>query len=461
MTNAVQSLGGQFVAQGSRDTATYQAVSYAHATPEVVSLLADTALAPLFAADEVEAQRDAAVWDARELKAKPEVYLPELLHEVAWHRNTLGNPLVCSETQLRSLTPDALARFHADWYGPSRIVIAGVGVPHDAFVRDVERALEPHADFLRRSQAVSAPPVEPPAPVASTSGSSSARRTQSRPLSTSAGVLATAVDGFVNALGGVPISRPGTTPYAPTTSVSELATRRAVYTGGVRYEQAADVDFNRLYVAFEGLAISDPDLYALATLHTLLGGGGSFSAGGPGKGMYSRLYTAVLNQYHGVDHCQAVHQCYLDSGIFGIHIATTDAFLPRAARLVSQQLASTLKSGAGGGIGDRELQRAKNQLRSHLVRPCARCTRLTPQLFSLENRQVQVEDLGRQVLQLGRREPDEEMCGKIDAVSLADVRRVAERVLTNSPPTVLAHGRLAGLGDVTSILRQHGLGLQR
>ena len=74
---------------------------------------------------------------------------------------------------------------------------------------------------------------------------------------------------------------------------------------------------------------------------------------------------------------------------------------------------------------------------------------------------MQVEDLGRQVLQLGRREPDEEMCGKIDAVSLADVRRVAERVLTNSPPTVLAHGRLAGLGDVTSILRQHGLGLQR
>ena len=29
----------------------------------------------------------------------------------------------------------------------------------------------------------------------------------------------------------------------------------------------------------------------------LMGGGGSFSAGGPGKGMFSRLYLNVLNRY--------------------------------------------------------------------------------------------------------------------------------------------------------------------
>jgi len=28
-----------------------------------------------------------------------------------------------------------------------------------------------------------------------------------------------------------------------------------------------------------------------------MGGGGSFSAGGPGKGMYTRLYTHVLNRF--------------------------------------------------------------------------------------------------------------------------------------------------------------------
>jgi processing peptidase subunit alpha len=29
----------------------------------------------------------------------------------------------------------------------------------------------------------------------------------------------------------------------------------------------------------------------------MMGGGGSFSAGGPGKGMYTRLYLNVLNRY--------------------------------------------------------------------------------------------------------------------------------------------------------------------
>jgi processing peptidase subunit alpha len=49
-------------------------------------------------------------------------------------------------------------------------------------------------------------------------------------------------------------------------------------------------------------------------MQMLLGGGGSFSAGGPGKGMYSRLYTNVLNQYYRVDYCAGFHHCYADSG---------------------------------------------------------------------------------------------------------------------------------------------------
>lgn len=38
------------------------------------------------------------------------------------------------------------------------------------------------------------------------------------------------------------------------------------------------------------------------------------SAGGPGKGMYSRLYTNVLNQHHAVDYCAGFHHCYADTG---------------------------------------------------------------------------------------------------------------------------------------------------
>lgn len=35
----------------------------------------------------------------------------------------------------------------------------------------------------------------------------------------------------------------------------------------------------------------------LCVLNTMMGGGASFSAGGPGKGMYTRLYQNILNRY--------------------------------------------------------------------------------------------------------------------------------------------------------------------
>lgn len=40
-----------------------------------------------------------------------------------------------------------------------------------------------------------------------------------------------------------------------------------------------------------------PFVVPMTTLKILLGGGDSFSAGGPGKGMYSRLYREVLNRW--------------------------------------------------------------------------------------------------------------------------------------------------------------------
>jgi len=38
------------------------------------------------------------------------------------------------------------------------------------------------------------------------------------------------------------------------------------------------------------------DFIGTCVLSMMMGGGGSFSAGGPGKGMYTRLYTSVLSR---------------------------------------------------------------------------------------------------------------------------------------------------------------------
>jgi len=52
---------------------------------------------------------------------------------------------------------------------------------------------------------------------------------------------------------------------------------------------------------------------------TLMGGAGSFSAGGTGKGMYYRLYLRVLNEYRQVQSFSAFNSMYNDNGRFGNH----------------------------------------------------------------------------------------------------------------------------------------------
>jgi processing peptidase subunit alpha len=62
------------------------------------------------------------------------------------------------------------------------------------------------------------------------------------------------------------------------------------YIGGERRLEVNDTDLSSVAVAFEVGGWHDDDLVPVCVLHTLLGGGDAFSAGGPGKGMYSRLY---------------------------------------------------------------------------------------------------------------------------------------------------------------------------
>lgn len=69
-------------------------------------------------------------------------------------------------------------------------------------------------------------------------------------------------------------------------------------------------------IAMESSSYLDDDFFAFAVLNSLMGGGGSFSAGGPGKGMYTHLYRDVLSRHHWVYWAMAQNHAYADSGIF-------------------------------------------------------------------------------------------------------------------------------------------------
>jgi processing peptidase subunit alpha len=197
-----------------------------------------------------------------------------------------------------------------------------------------------------------------------------------------------------------------------------------VYRGGEdRCQQPSSQDgFIRVALGLEVGGWHSDDLVATCVLQTLLGGGNSFSAGGPGKGMYSRLYRQVLNRYGWAESAEAFTAFHSESGLWGISGST----VPHKARDMIQVFAEHLARLAVEQVSDEELDRARNMLKCNV-------------LTQLESRLVLFEDLGRQVLTYGQREDMHTTCEKIDAVTKEDLKQLALRALSQ-PPTLASVG---------------------
>lgn len=355
-------LGGQIMASASRETIMYQSSHFDRASPLALSLISETVLDPAFLDEELELQRDAARYEIREMKTKPEMILPEVLHEVAYGRRGLGSPLLCPEDRIDLVTGDLLRQCTANWFRPERMVIAGAGIQHEQLVELTEK-------YFASLKVTTAP-------------SSSPR------LSTSSPLPPHLLPGSQPSL-GKSLTRAASYLY-PNSSVDTPSALNpgTHYVGGVQHIPSLTQEFDHLYLAFEGVGIHDDDIYALATMQVLLGGGGSFSAGGPGKGMYSRLYTHILNHFPQVDHCASFHHIYSDSSLFGLFASFVPDVPKQRGNSPAQilpHLAHQLSLLIYQNVPEVELERAKNQLKSSLM-------------MALESRAVEVEDLGRQVI---------------------------------------------------------------
>lgn len=238
----------------SRESIMYQSSHFHQATPLALSLISDTVLNPSFHSEEIEAQRDAAFYEIREIQSKPEMILPEILHNVAYGEQELGNPLLCPEDRINRIDELTLRNSMDEWYRPERMVIAGAGMQHEELVELTDK-------FFSSLKS----------PVASQSTISRTNASASIPthlLNTPTPSVAKSLTRAASYLFPNTVASP-TIPKSPTST----------YTGGHRFVHDPKAEFNHLYVAYEGVGIHDDDIYALATIQVLLGGGGSFSAG--------------------------------------------------------------------------------------------------------------------------------------------------------------------------------------
>jgi len=458
MQTATSALGGQIYCAASREAIAYQSTHFQQATPLAVSLIADTVTNAQFTPGEVEAQREAARYEIREFKSKVETYLPEVVHHVAYNGQTIGNPLLPPEERIDGIDTKLLLDTKKDWYRPERMVIAGSGVDHQELVELAEK----HFSSFKYIPSVT--------PQLNTSTRSSSTQAPISPHLLAPGQSPSLYKSMTRAASYLynPSAQPQIENHWPINNPRSPVN----YTGGHHFIHDPSLEFDNICLAFEGPGVYDQDIYALATIQTLLGGGGSFSAGGPGKGMYSRLYTHILNHYAQIDNCTAFQHIYADSSLFGLFAS----FLPNTPRSqgntakdILPHLVHQLSLLLYTPIPTSELNRAKNQLKSSLV-------------MTLESKPAEVEDLGRQVrlisfyfgvshqhfsptslkqlLVLDRKVPLEEMCRKVDEVTTDSLRSVAEKVFgssINKQATVVCMGH-DDVGDWKAVLRKYGVG---
>ncbi|QPG76952.1 hypothetical protein FOA43_004346 [Brettanomyces nanus] len=383
MLEKLNLLGGNFMCASSRESLIYQASVFNSDVEKMFHLMSDSVARPQLTEEEVQEQKINAQYELSEIWLQSDLILPEIFQQVAYDNKNLGSPLLCPTEELGNITKDKLLKFRDLFYRPDRLVVALCGIP-------IERAEELTEKYF---------------------------------------------EGFQSG-----------------NNADEIVKDKAIYTGG---ERSLDVpkelaykgqEFHHIYVGYEGVSIGDDDVYKLATLQMLIGGGGSFSAGGPGKGMYARAYTRILNQYGFVENCKSFIHNFTDSGLFGISLACIPQADKVMADLIGYEFSLLMDHDVGkGGISENEVSRAKNQLKSSLM-------------MNLESKMVQLEDMGRQIQVFGKKIDVTEMCEKIDAVTRSDLINIAEKILTGSEPTIVVQGEREAFGDIKETLKGQGLG---
>lgn len=133
--------GGICDCQSSRDTFVYAASVDSRGLESVTRVLSEVVLRPRLPSQEVDLARQAVLFELDSLTTRPEQdpILMDMIHGAAYRDNTLGLPKLCSNENAPKIDRNVLLSYLKNHHTPSRMVVAGVGVNHDEFVRYVEK----------------------------------------------------------------------------------------------------------------------------------------------------------------------------------------------------------------------------------------------------------------------------------------------------------------------------------
>ena len=214
-------------------------------------------------------------------------------------------------------------------------------------------------------------------------------------------------------------AKPDPKPYQPFSPLPPSKTPRV----NVQFK---NVEQLQVALGFPSFGVADTRNAALSLLATILGGT-----------MSSRLFISVRERKGLCYFVRAENGAYDDTGAFLIRSGLDKKRLPEAMKTILGEVEKVKRS----GVTERELKEAKDNFRGRI-------------LLKLEESSNRADWYARQELLLRTAKTPEERMKEIDAVTVAEVKKVAREVLDRSKMAAAAIGPFK---DGAAFLRAAGL----
>jgi predicted Zn-dependent peptidase len=191
--------------------------------------------------------------------------------------------------------------------------------------------------------------------------------------------------------------------------------------------QDKETEQTQVTLAFHGLSMADERLPAANLLGTILGGS-----------MSSRLFVEVREKRGLCYAISAGHQALEDTGIFSIGMGLDHGRVDEALKTVWTEL----KKISTKPVSADELRRAKDHVRGRLT-------------LALEDSSAYADWYGRQWLFQKKQESPEQRLKRIEAVTPADIKKLAASMFRKEHMAAAAIGPLGSKKNVEKLFGTH------
>jgi processing peptidase subunit beta len=201
---------------------------------------------------------------------------------------------------------------------------------------------------------------------------------------------------------------------------------RTEFTGSEIRIRNDDHPIAHVAIGVEGVGWTHPDHFVLLVIQTMLGNWDKTVGGG--ANLSSRLCEIVAGE-NLVHHLTSFYTAYGNTALFGNHITAEPHKVEDAVYEVLYEWQRI-----GHASNEKEVERAKAKLRAS-------------SLMQLDGSTAIADNIGRQMLSVGRVLSPAEIYLRVNDVTVADVRRVAQAYLNDVSPAVVSTGPIKFMPD--------------